>query len=177
MKKGWMEERYLPEASEALVAAGIADIPAPAPVADLDEMAGASNSAVQADLDLLVEQMVAASERPEVISRAIGCPVEELQDRFGDALENGLARRRCEALNMLWRKAREGHAMSIDKVVAMTGAALGEETFARDADAAGAAEPARKVYRGKKEMAKEAALSAGEGTEWGDDLSPAGALQ
>ncbi len=121
--------------------------------------------------NLLVEQMVVAGDPHEMIARAVNCPIPEFEGRFADEIANGAARRRCEALDLLWRKAREGHPASIKEVITLTGASMGEAAFRRDAEAADDAEPRpKKRPPGKRELAHAAAQTAGEGTEWGDDL-------
>ncbi|OAS26297.1 hypothetical protein A5481_06170 [Methylobacterium platani] len=129
-------------------------------------------------LPLQVEQMVAAGERRETIARAVGCTVAELEVRFADELEHGAARRRAEIIDIMWRKAREGHPGSIKELVEMTGAAVAERSFLDGADATDeddepSAQPAARRRRlGKKEQALVDAEGAGSGTEWGDDLAP-----
>lgn len=124
-------------------------------------------------LPLQVEQMVAAGEARETIARAVGCTVPELEAQFADELEHGAARRRAEAIDLVWRKAREGHPGSIKDVLEMTATAGAESAFLNAADrAAGDANsaPAPRRYVGKKEIAQAEAMNAGAGTDWGDDL-------
>lgn len=123
--------------------------------------------------------MVAAGERKETIARAVGCTVTELEVQFADELEHGAARRRAEAIDLVWRKAREGHPGSLKDVLEMTGAAVAEKAFLDGADATerdeddDPAPPAGHRRRlGKKEQALVDAEGAGSGTEWGDDLAP-----
>ena len=131
-------------------------------------------------LPLQVEQMVAAGERRETIARAVGCTVAELEVRFADELEHGAARRRAEIIDIMWRKAREGHPGSIKDLVEMTGAAVAERSFldGADADAKGEDDDpvmtpvGRRRRLGKKEQALVDAEGAGSGKEWGDDLAP-----
>lgn len=122
---------------------------------------------------LQVEQMLAAGESLDVISTAFGCSVEELRQQFPDALEHGAARRRAEAIDLVFRKAREGHPASIKMLLEITGTAGAENEFLkktdRDVEEANSA-PAPRRYVGKKEIAQAEAMNAGAGTDWGDDL-------
>lgn len=121
--------------------------------------------------NLLVEQMVVAGDPHEMIARAVNCPISEFESRFADEIANGAARRRCEALDLLWRKAREGHPASIKEVITLTGASMGEAAFRREAEKSEETDPApKKRPPGKRELAHAAAQTAGEGTEWGEDL-------
>ena len=122
---------------------------------------------------LQVEQMVAAGEPHETIASALGITLKGLEASFREELAHGLARRRAEAIDLVFRKAREGHPASIKMLLEITGTAGAENEFLkradRDAEEANSA-PTPRRYVGKKEIAQAEALTAGAGTDWGDDL-------
>nr|WP_084673996.1 hypothetical protein [Methylobacterium sp. WSM2598] len=105
--------------------------------------------------------MTAVGEKPETIAAALRISVARLQRDYRDALLHGHARRRREAVGLLFAKARAGSLPAIRKVLQLTAATA----------AAGQPAPAKKL--GKKAAAQQTARTAGEGSEWGDDLMPA----
>lgn len=126
------------------------------------------------DIRLQVEQMVAVGEDHETIALSIGRTVKSLQRDFASELKFGLARRRREAIDLVFVKAREGHPASIERVYELTKVNGAEKAFedTQRVDEVSEQPQSRRRYIGKKEQAQEAARTAGEGTEWGDDLVP-----
>lgn len=110
------------------------------------------------DPALIVEQMAAFGEKPETIAAALRISVSHLQRNYRDALLHGHARRRCEAISLLFAKARAGSLPANWKLFQLTGVK------------AAAQAPVRPRQLGKKEAAREAAKTAGAGSDWGDDL-------
>ncbi|MBX9589617.1 MAG: hypothetical protein K2X43_09945 [Hyphomonadaceae bacterium] len=110
------------------------------------------------DPKLIVEEMVALGETPETIAAALRISVSHLQRNYRDALLHGHARRRCEAISLLFAKARAGSFPAIWKLFQMTGVTAAAEA------------PERLRQLGKKEAAREEAKTAGAGSDWGDDL-------
>lgn len=108
---------------------------------------------------LVVEEVAALGERPETIAAALRITVAYLQRDQRDALLYGQARCRCQAIGLLFAKARAGNLSAIRKILQLT--------------ASTAAEPVRLRQLGKQEAAQEAAKTAGAGSERGEDLIPA----
>lgn len=118
-----------------------------------------------------VEQMVACGESQDRIARAIGIATNTLVEHFSDELQHGLARRRSEVLELLFKSARKGNVSAQKALAGITGLAAAADAVAamgQPKERPARAAPPAKV--GKKEAAQAAAENAGAGTEWGDDL-------
>jgi AcrR family transcriptional regulator len=112
----------------------------------------------------------------EDIASAIGCSRPTLTKHFPEELAVGAAKKRAEAMDLLWKAARgrKPNVAAIKKLIEI--GAL--------ADAAGATGDSQKPAvpnngkLGKKQLAQIAATQVGgEGSEWGNDLDPpAGSL-
>lgn len=116
-----------------------------------------------------VEDCIGAGMSHEEIGMVIGCCDKTLEKHFPDELAYGRARKRCEALELLWQSARKGNVTAQKKLVEMTGTVAAAAAWEA---AEGTAPPPLKI--GKKEAQAIAAATAGLGSEWGDDLIPGG---
>lgn len=119
-----------------------------------------------------VQELVACGMSQDDVARAIGCTTPTLQKHFPEELQTGAAKKRAEAITLLWTSARKGNVAAQKKLEELTKVVAAEAAFD------GMPEPApRKAPKlGKKEQAAEEAKGAGgAGTEWGDDLRPPGA--
>lgn len=112
-----------------------------------------------------VEELTMCGMSQEVVARAIGCSHPTLVKHFPDELTFGLAKKRAEVIAMLFKSAKGGNVTAQKKLEEMSRLAGAEAEFD------GRSHPAPQV--GKKVQAEEDAKSAGSGTGWGDDLSPA----
>lgn len=119
-----------------------------------------------------VEQMVSVGESKATIARALRIDDDTLDKHFADELANGLARRRMEVSDLLFKSARKGNVSAQKHLDQRIGIAAAEAAFGGDKPAAPAEQP-RPRKLGKKEEAQAAAETAGSGTDWGNDLNPA----
>lgn len=113
-----------------------------------------------------VEELLSVGTSADIVARAIGITEPTLRKHFAEELANGMAKRRAEVMNLLFKSARKGNVAAQKHLEQMTARAAAEAAFT------GADEAPAAVKRGKKEQAADAALSAGEGSDWGDDLRP-----
>lgn len=113
-----------------------------------------------------VEMMLSVGTSADMIARAIGITEPTLRKHFREELANGLARRQLEVLSLLFKSARKGNVSAQRHLEQMIARAAVGAAFA------GTEEAPTPAKRGKKELAAEAALNAGEGSDWGDDLKP-----
>lgn len=114
-----------------------------------------------------VETLAADGLGEREIALVLGIARGTLRRHFARQLELGRLRVRAETLEALRAAAKAGSAAAIRIL-------LQRLDLAEAADRV-AAEPARSDARqrlGKKEAAQRAAETAGEGTDWGDDLMP-----
>jgi len=116
-----------------------------------------------------VEECIGCGMTHEDIARAIGCCDKTLEKHFADELQYGRARKRSEALELIWASARKGNVSAQKKLVDMTGTLAAHAAW----DDAESRQPAP-LKLGKKEQQAIAAATAGIGSEWGDDLIPGG---
>ncbi|MBR2689180.1 MAG: hypothetical protein IKE42_15110 [Aquamicrobium sp.] len=122
-----------------------------------------------------VEQMVSCGDSKRMIARALKIDEDTLGKHFLEELENGAARKRREVLDMLYKGAKKGNATLIKRLEEMTRISGAKENFDQPEKPRGkAAAPAqpRAPKLGKKEIQREAAMAAGQNSEWGDDLAP-----
>jgi len=110
-----------------------------------------------------VEEFVSCGMKAVQIARAIGIHEDTLQKHFAEELATGQAKRRGEVIRLLYRSARAGNVSAQKKLEEMTQRAAAEAAFVEP-------EP-KQPKKGKKEAATEAALMAGQGSDWGDDLT------
>jgi len=119
-----------------------------------------------------VEQCLAAGMSQDAIARAIGCDAKTLVKHFADELTTGLAKKRAEAIALLWKaaKGKKPNVAAVKKLIELH-AITEASTEAGDPDQAAAVPNTGRL--GKKVMAQIAATQVGgEGSEWGDDLNP-----
>jgi hypothetical protein len=108
-----------------------------------------------------VEELISCGMKRDDIARAIGISPNTLEKHFPEELATGASRKRAEVIRMLYRNARGGNVSAQRKLEEMTARAGLEADFN---------EPAPRK-QGKKEAAAEAALTAGQGSDWGSDLA------
>lgn len=110
-----------------------------------------------------VEQMAAAAMPHDLVAMALGIARGTLTRHFKDELKAGCARRRAEVVDLLFRAGRAGNVSALRRLEDLTRFALAQQEYG--------AQPASPQL-GKKAQAEAEARSAGEGTDWGDDLTP-----
>lgn len=126
-----------------------------------------------------VEKYLACGMAQDQIAQAIGCAPNTFAKHFAAEIRTGAARRKAEAIDLLWRQAKAGNASALRRLLDMIHIA---ELAGRAANPKGAAPPppaaAKKPARlGKKAAAQLAAETAGQGSAWGEDLDvPDGAV-
>lgn len=111
-----------------------------------------------------VEQYVAGCMSQADVARAIGCSLRTLHNHFEEELANGAAKRRAECIDLLYAAARKGNVSAIKRLHEMAETAAASEEIDKPLPNPG--------KLGKKERAAAEAVTAGEGSEWGDDLCP-----
>lgn len=114
-----------------------------------------------------VERMCACGDSHYTIARALEIDDDTLRKHFSEELAGGAAKRRREVVEMVFNGASAGNATLIKRLEEMTRASSAE-VDPRDAGT-GAARPPK---LGKKEVQRQDAMAAGEGSDWGDDLKP-----
>lgn len=105
----------------------------------------------------------------EEVAMALGISTPTLEKYFEAELLHGRARKRAEAISLLYSSARKGNVSAQKKLVELTGTQAAAAAW-EAAAVEGKPPPGRKL--GKKEEQAIAASTAGHGTEWGDDLVP-----
>jgi len=111
-----------------------------------------------------VEQMLACGMAGKDIASALSINEDTFHKHFAEEVRIGRAKCRAEVISMLFKAARAGNVAAQKKLYEQTTLAAAEEAISNPA--APRAEPP-----GKKELAADAAKTAGFGTEWGDDLA------
>lgn len=119
-----------------------------------------------------VEILMAGAMSEEEIAISIGLSRNSLRKHFAKELRGGRAKRRSEVLVAMFTSAKAGNVSAQKGFIALGAVAAAADEFDRKVSAP-AARP-RKL--GKKEEAAEAALTAGENSEWGDDLKAPSAI-
>ena len=104
---------------------------------------------------LKVEELIAAKMSEDDVARAFGIATETLRKHFSEELKDGRARRRAEAVHLLFTAARKGNVAAAKALERITA----DET-----------PTPRPKPLGKKEQAQLDAENAGIGTDWGNDL-------
>lgn len=120
-----------------------------------------------------VEEMKSCGESENVIARSLKIDADTLRKHFSVELQDGLSNRRREVIGLLYKSARTGNVTAQKRLEEMTrvaGAAAEFEEGKPNSTQPAARPAARKPRLGKKEEADIAAQSAGEDSEWGDDL-------
>lgn len=121
---------------------------------------------------LSVERMLACGDSQNTVARALGIDDDTLRKHFAEELATGGARRRRQVVDAIFDGVREGNAALIRRAEEMTRAAAAEEAIRDTADQPATAPRSTVDRRGKKEIRRDEATIAGEGTEWGEDLKP-----
>jgi len=103
---------------------------------------------------LHVEELVCFGMSHEDIAKALGIARNTLLKHFADELANGRPRRRAELARLSFEAARKGNFSAIKRLEEI---AVGPRVIK--------GRPA-----GKKEIAAVEAVTAGENSQWGDDL-------
>lgn len=109
--------------------------------------------------------MRSVGDSHDTIARALGIDDDTLRKHFPEELLNGAAKKRRQAVDMVFKGAKGGNASLIKRLEEMTRASsadVGDDEQSRP--------KAQKL--GKKEAQRQEAIGAGAGTEWGDDLAP-----
>lgn len=107
------------------------------------------------------------------IAAELGIDRKTLYLHFGDEILTGGAKKRGQALDLLWKSAKEGNVAAQKAVVAMM---IGQPGEVSEGEHTGR-NTSRSPTLGKKELANQEAQTAGVGTEWGDDLMPVGSAK
>lgn len=110
--------------------------------------------------------MKSCGESDETIAAALDVSPSQLRKHYRHQLDHGLAHQRRQVIAMLWSAARQGNVAAIKHIEHLTRIAGAASSFVDRV--------APKVVPGKKEAAKAAAESAGDGSEWGEDLKVPG---
>lgn len=118
---------------------------------------------------LSVERMLACGDAQNSVARALGIDDDTLRKHFAEEIATGAAKRRLQVVNAVFDGVREGNASLIRKAEEMTRAAAAQAGIRDPLDQPTASGVDR---RGKKEIRRDEAATAGEGSEWGEDLKP-----
>jgi AraC-like DNA-binding protein len=119
-----------------------------------------------------VERFLACGMTREQIALAIGCSPPTLDKHFAAELQTGFARRKAEAYELLWCQARQGNSSALRKLLDTITIAEARAAVASGDEKPSEAAAKRPLRLGKKAAQRLAATTAGEGSEWGDDLAP-----
>ena len=109
-----------------------------------------------------VEELIAIGMTQSNIAASLGIDQRTLSKHFPRELRDGAAKKRGETVKLLWLAAKKGNVAAMKTLMALQIEPPQRETPAL----------ARSPKLGKKEVAQKEAESAGEGTDWGDDLLP-----
>jgi len=120
-----------------------------------------------------VEELIGSGVSEDDTARAVGCSTETLRKHFAENIRGARAKKRAEAIQLLWKSARAGNVSAQKKLEEMTWRVCADKTVISATPESRRSAP-KPANVGKKEAAQEAALSAGVGTDWGDDLLPRG---
>lgn len=110
-----------------------------------------------------VAVLAAAKMSEEKIAAVLGISRPTLRKHFAEELTGGKAKRNAAVLMAIYKQALTGNVSAQRLWVKVAGIDL------PDFDAPEDREP-RPAPKGKKEQAAAEALTAGQGSEWGDDL-------
>ena len=121
------------------------------------------------EMRISVERMLACGDSQETIAKALGIDDGTLRKRFAEEISKGAARRRRQVVDAMFEGVAAGNAGLIRRAEEITRAAA-----AQDAARSGHEKPGAPAVdrRGKKEIRRDQAATAGEGSAWGDDLKP-----
>lgn len=123
-----------------------------------------------------VEEMRSCGESEATIARSLGIDADTLRKHCADELDNGFSHRRREVIGLLYKSARSGNVTAQKRLEEMTrlagAAAEFDEKSKQPGAPAAAPAPVRAAKRGKKEVQRDEAFTAGANSEWGEDLAP-----
>lgn len=117
-----------------------------------------------------VERYLSCGMTEREIAHVLGISEPTLRKHFKDNLDFGLSRRRAQIVNKMYEMAEANNATIVKRLDEVTGG----EVRATVADQFGAVQEdgtPRRARLGKKEVENLEAHTAGDGTEWGDDLA------
>lgn len=120
--------------------------------------------------------MRSCGESENTIAKSLGVDVDTLRKHCSEELDSGFSNRRREVIGMLYKSARSGNVTAQKRLEEMTRLAGAAADFDAAKNKPGAETPAtppvRTLKRGKKEIQRDEAISAGINSEWGEDLAP-----
>jgi transposase-like protein len=111
----------------------------------------------------IVREMKSVGESDERVAQALGIDSNTLRKHFRTQLDHGLAIQRREIVAMLYTSARSGNVSAMKRLEELSRVAGAAAHFVDEV----APKPPE---LGKKEAAAQAALTAGDNSDWGDDL-------
>jgi predicted transcriptional regulator len=120
-----------------------------------------------------VERCVACGMTRESIARALGISPPTFDKYFSEQFAAGPARKRQQVIDMLWESAQNGNVSAQKKLLEVISSEQIRAGWQWKIEGAGNAQGSK---LGKKEQAQIEAKTAGEGTEWGEDLKFEGGL-
>lgn len=110
----------------------------------------------------------------DAVAAVIGVSRPTLRLYFAEELDHGRARKKAEVISLLYKTARKGNVSAQKKLNELIGIAeaadYGKQPSPDEDAPAKREQPPKPTKLGKKEEAALAAQTAGEGTDWGDDL-------
>jgi hypothetical protein len=119
-----------------------------------------------------VEILIGGGMAIDEVAAAMDLAVNTLKKHFGPELKVGRSKKRSEILLAMFNSAKGGNVSAQKAFIQLNALAEADEAVQNPKDDRPAPVVA-KIYKGKKEIAQEAALSVGgEGSPWGTDLDP-----
>ncbi|WBU27575.1 hypothetical protein OOZ54_12810 [Rhodopseudomonas palustris] len=119
-----------------------------------------------------VEILVGGGMSKEDIAAAMLVAVNTLKKHFAKELKIGRSKRRAEVLEAMFNSAKGGN-VSAQKAYIQLNALADADEAVQNPKAHKPAPKSARIYKGKKEIAQEEALSVGgAGSDWGTDLDP-----
>lgn len=115
-----------------------------------------------------VEIWVGGGLSHEAIAHNLGISQPTLRKHFEAELSHGHAKKGAEMMEAMFRAGIGGNVAAQKAYLARNDLAVAEASFRGDG---APAEPRREARLGKKELAEQAAQTAGVGTEWSEDLA------
>ncbi len=120
---------------------------------------------------LMVRALRVDNRTQEEIAQALSISIDTLQRHYAVELAAGDITLRAEILLKLASQARKGNVSSARLFITMTSKAAAQREAKQAEDEIFNEKPKPKAL-GKKEQAVEDALTAGEGSDWGNLLNP-----
>ncbi|WP_454629554.1 hypothetical protein [Bradyrhizobium cenepequi] len=136
--------------------------------------AGRPEIQVTAEQRERVEVLIGGGMALEEIAAAMDLSPKTLTKHFKRELLVGRSKKRAEVLVAMFKAANGGNVSAQKAYLQQNLLADADDHVQNPSkdDSAPAPSRATKVYKGKKEVAQEEAMTAGAGTEWGSDLDP-----